>query len=79
VLAPGLLDGRVVLLSSGGSGRPRDRPGDGAVGALVVFMTNYPRSVVEEAASTVPLHVDASGSIVAEARPNGRCGQRART
>jgi hypothetical protein len=24
-------------------------------------------------------YVDASGSIVAEARPNGRCGKRART
>jgi len=125
VLAPGLLDGRVVLLSGRGSGRPRDRRGDGAGGALVVFMTKYPRSVVEEAASTVPLqrlgrpnelawiaaylasvagnyfsrsvltldgardvwrgssptrdYVDASGSIIAEARPNGRCGKRAKT
>jgi hypothetical protein len=96
-----------------------------APGLLVVFMTKYPRSVVEEAASTVPLQhlgrpdelawiatylaseagnyfsgsvltldgahdvwrgsfptrdpVDASGSIVAEARPHGRCGKRART
>jgi len=39
-----------------------------APGLLVVLMTKYPRSVVEEAAS-----------IVAEERPNGCCGKRART
>lgn len=48
MLAPGLLDGHVVLLAGGG-------------------MTKYPRSVVEEAASTVPLQ-----------RP-GRHEERART
>jgi NAD(P)-dependent dehydrogenase (short-subunit alcohol dehydrogenase family) len=126
VLAPDLLDGRIVLVSGGGSGLGRAIAQEmTAAGALVVFMTKYPRSVAEEAASTVPLqrlgrpdelawiaaylasvagnyflgsvltldgardvwrgsfptrdYVDASGSIVAEARPNGRCGKRART
>jgi NAD(P)-dependent dehydrogenase (short-subunit alcohol dehydrogenase family) len=115
VRAPGLLDGRGIAINGLAAGPL----------ATETCITKYQRSVVEEAASTVPLqrlgrpeelawiatylaseagncfsgselsldgardvwrgsfptrdYVDAAGSIVAEARPNGRSEERART